>query len=91
MKHPCPDGAHLGSLCGVLQQIRPALDPLDHNGVPPSNDKALVQRVAVQNGRDVAAQQNGRSETLAGLFREGKLKIVCAMHDVASSKVGWCA
>jgi carbonic anhydrase len=85
------DDAKLGSLTGVLQQIRPALTQLDYKGVPSSKDKALVQRVAVQNAKDVAAQLTGRSETLAGLVREGKLKIVYAMHDVASGKVAWYA
>ena len=83
------DDAKLGSLTGVLQQIRPALKQLDYKGVPTSKDKALVQRVAEQNAKDAAAQLTGRSETLAGLVREGKLKIVYAMHDVASGRVSW--
>ena len=83
------DDAKLGSLTGVLQQIRPALVQLDYKGVPSSKDKALVQRVAVQNAKDAAAQLTSRSETMAGLVREGKLKIVYAMHDVATGKVAW--
>ena len=83
------DDAQLGSLTGVLQQIRPALKQLDYKGVPSSKDKALVQRVALQNAKDAAAQLTSRSETMAGLVREGKLKIVYAMHDVATGKVAW--
>ena len=83
------DDAKLGSLTGVLQQIRPALAKLDYKGVPSSKDKALVQRVAEQNAKDAAAQLTSRSDTLAGLVREGKLKIVYAMHDVATGKVAW--
>jgi hypothetical protein len=30
-----------------------------------------------------------RSEAMAGQVREGKLKIVCAMHDLATGKVAW--
>ena len=85
------DDAKLGSLTGVLQQIRPALVQLDYKGVPSSKDKALVQRVAVQNAKDAAAQLTSRSETMAGLVREGKLKIVYAMHDVATGRVHWFA
>jgi len=81
--------AALGSPTGVLQQIRPALTQLDCSGVPSSKDKALVQRVAERNAQDAAAQLTSRSETLAGLVREGKLKIVYAMHDVATGKVAW--
>ena len=83
------DDAKLGSLTGVLQQIRPALTQLDYKGVPSSKDKALVQRVAEQNAKDAAALLTSRSETMAGLVREGKLKIVYAMHDVATGKVAW--
>lgn len=83
------DDAKLGLLTGVLQQIRPSLAKLDYKGVPSSKDKALVQRVAEQNAKDAAAQLTSRSETLAGLVREGKLKIVYAMHDVATGKVSW--
>jgi carbonic anhydrase len=85
------DDARLGSLTGVLQQIRPALTKLDYKGVPSSKDKALVQRVAEQNAKDSAEQLTGRSETMAGLVREGKLKIVYAMHDVATGRVAWFA
>jgi len=83
------DDVKLGSLTGVLQQIRPSLAKLDYKGVPSSKDKALVQRVAERNAQDAAAQLTSRSETLAGLVREGKLKIVYAMHDVATGKVAW--
>ena len=85
------DDAKLGSLTGVLQQIRPALAKLDYKGLPSSKDKALVQRVAEQNAKDAAAQLTGRSETMAQLVREGKLRIVYAMHDVATGRVHWYA
>jgi carbonic anhydrase len=83
------DDAKLGSLSGVLAQIRPSLKQLDYKGVPTSKDKALVQRVAEQNAKDAAAQLASRSETMAGLVRDGKLKIVYAMHDVSTGKVSW--
>lgn len=83
------DDARLGSLTGVLQQIRPSLKALDYKGVPSSKDKALVQRVAERNAKDAAAHLSSRSEALAGLVREGQLKIVYAMHDVATGKVSW--
>jgi carbonic anhydrase len=83
------DDVKLGSLTGVLQQIRPALAQLNYKGVPSSKDKALVQRVAERNANDTAQLLTSRSETMAGLVREGKLKIVYAMHDVATGKVSW--
>ena len=83
------DDAKLGSLTGVLQQIRPSLKALDYKGVPSSKDKALVQRVAERNAKDAAAHLTGRREIMAGLVRDGKLKIVHAMHDLATAKVSW--
>lgn len=83
------DDAKLGSLTAVLQQIRPSLKALDYKGVASSKDKALVQRVAEQNAKDAAAQLSSRSPTMAGLVQEGKLRIVYAMHDVATGKVSW--
>jgi carbonic anhydrase len=83
------DDAKLGSLTGVLAQIRPSLKQLDYKGVPSSKDKALVQRVAEQNAKDAAAQLSSRSPTMAKLVAEGKLKIVHAMHDVATGKIAW--
>jgi carbonic anhydrase len=50
-----------------------------------------VQRVAERNARDAAARLSSRSEAIAGLVREGKLKIVYAMHDVATGRVSWFA
>lgn len=83
------DDARLGSLTGVLAQIRPSLKELNYKGVPSSKDKALVQRLAEQNAKDAAAHLTARSETMAKLVAEGKLRIVYAMHDVATGKVSW--
>lgn len=83
------DDAKLGSLTGVLAQIRPSLAQLDYKGVPSSKDAALVQRVAERNAKDAAAQLSSRSATMAKLVAEGKLKIVHAMHDVSSGKISW--
>jgi carbonic anhydrase len=83
------DDAKLGSLTSVLQQIRPALAKLNYSGVASSKDKALVQRVAEQNAKDAAMQLSQRSETMAALVRDKRLKIVSAMHDVATGRVAW--
>jgi carbonic anhydrase len=52
-------------------------------------DKALVQRVAERNASDGSDPPASRSVTMAALVREGKLKIVHAMHDVATGQVAW--
>jgi hypothetical protein len=45
--------------------------------------------VADQNAKDAASMLTSRSEVMASLVTDGKLKIVCAMHDVTTGKVGW--
>jgi len=50
-----------------------------------------VQLVADQNAKDAAAMLTSRSEVLASLVKERKLKIVSAMHDVNTGAVSWFA
>lgn len=50
-----------------------------------------MQRLAERNAKDADAHLTGHSPTMAGLVREGKLRIVYAMHDVATGKVNWFA
>ena len=82
------DGAQLGHLTGLLARIKPSLQRLDYQGVPSSKDKALVQRVAERNARDAVAQLQ-RAEVLRALVEQGQLKIVAAMHDVATGRIDW--
>lgn len=57
----------IGSLTGLLQQLRPSPKALDHKGVPSAKHKALGQRAAERNAKDVAAHLSGRSERLAAI------------------------
>ncbi|AVO47937.1 carbonic anhydrase [Melaminivora suipulveris] len=84
------DGAQLGHLTGLLARIRPSLQRLDYSGVPSSKDAALVQRVAERNVRDAVAQLE-RAEVLRALIDQGQLKVVGAMHDVATGRIVWLA
>jgi carbonic anhydrase len=54
-----------------------------------SKDKKFVQKVADQNARDSAADLIARSEVMAALVKDHKLKIVSAMHDVSTGAVRW--
>ena len=85
------DGVQLGHLTAALARIQPSLARLKYSGVPSSKDAALVQRVAEQNARDAAAAITARSPVLAALVREGRLKVVAAMHDVATGQIAWYA
>jgi len=82
------DDAKLGHLTGLLAQIRPSLAALKYEGVPSSRDKALVQRVAERNVQDTVAR-TARAPVLAARVQAGQLKVVGAMHDVATGASRW--
>lgn len=83
------DDAKMGNLTATLANIRPALAKLNYAGVPSSKNKELVQKVADQNAKDAAQMIMDKSEVIATLVKEGKLKIVSAMHDISTGKVSW--
>ena len=82
------DDAKLGHLTGLLAQIRPALAGVEYRGVPSSKDKALVQRVAERNVHDNVARV-AAAPVLAARLQAGQLKVVGAMHDVATGVIRW--
>jgi carbonic anhydrase len=85
------DDAKMGNLTATLANIRPSLGKLNYKGVPSSKDKGLVQQLADQNAKDAAKMIMDKSEVIATLVKEGKVKIVSAMHDVGNGKVSWFA
>lgn len=82
------DDARLGHLTGLLAQIRPALEQLHYRGTPSSKDKALVERVAERNVQDAVTRLDA-APVLAALVKAGQLRIVGAMHDVATGRITW--
>jgi carbonic anhydrase len=86
------DDVKLGNLTEMLSNIRPAVQKVaGAAGDATSKNKKFVQSVADQNARDSAASLTARSEVLAALVKDHKLKIVSAMHDVGSGTVHWLA
>ena len=85
------DNVKLGNLTATLANIRPSLEKLNYTGVPSSKNKELVQKVADQNAKDAAAMIMKKSEVIAKLVAEGKVKIVSAMHDLKTGKISWFA
>ena len=83
------DDAKMGNLTATLANIRPSLAKLNYVGVPSSKNKELVQKVADQNAKDAARMIMDKSEVIATLVKEGKLKIVAAMHDISTGTVSW--
>ena len=83
------DNVKLGNLTATLANIRPSLEKLNYTGVPSSTNKELVQKVADQNAKDAAAMIMQKSEVIAKLVAEGKVKIVSAMHDLKTGQISW--
>ncbi|MES2282128.1 MAG: carbonic anhydrase family protein [Pseudomonadota bacterium] len=85
------DNAKMGNLTALLANIRPSLEKLHYTGVPSSKNSTLVQQVADQNAKDAADMIMKKSPVIAELVKEGKVKIVSAMHDVSTGKINWFA
>jgi carbonic anhydrase len=84
------DDVKLGNLTEMLSNIRPSvLKVTGAEGDHTSKNKKFVQTVAEQNARDAAALLTARSDVLAALVKDHKLKIVSAMHDVSTGVVKW--
>jgi carbonic anhydrase len=86
------DDVKLGILTATLANIRPAVQKVVAvQGEHTSKDKKFVQSVADQNAKDAVVVLTSRSEVLAQLVQDQKLKIVSAMHDVSTGAVTWFA
>jgi carbonic anhydrase len=86
------DDVKLGILTATLANLRPAVEKVTSmEGEHTSKDKKFVQSVADRNAKDAAAMLTSRSEVLAVLEKQNKLKIVSAMHDVSTGAVTWFA
>jgi carbonic anhydrase len=84
------DDVRLGNLTEMLSNIRPSVLKLAGvAGDRTSKNKKFVQSVAEQNAKDAAASLTARSDVLAALVTDHKLKIVSAMHDVSTGAVTW--
>jgi carbonic anhydrase len=82
------DGVHLGHLTDTLALLQPALEasqdqPLPHD----SKNAAYVQHVSEENVRLTSRAIVERSPILADLVRQGKLRVVPAMYEVATGRV----
>lgn len=82
------DGVEIGKLTHLLQRIKPAIEA---NGNAPgehtSKNKDFVQQVATTNARLAAQGLQQDSPILRDLVTQGQLRIVAAMHDVATGRI----
>ncbi len=81
------DGAQLGHLTGLLNKIKPAVEATGYGGERTSKNDAFVDAVAKTNVRRTVDAIRQRSEVLAGLEKEGKIKIVGSMYRLVGGRV----
>jgi carbonic anhydrase len=81
------DDAKLGNLTGLLDKIKPAVAATAFEGARSAKNDAFVDAVARTNVLATLADIRRQSEVLAGLEKDGKIKIAGAMYNLVGGKV----
>jgi carbonic anhydrase len=83
------DGAQLGNLTGLLDKIKPAVDATHYEGERTSKNGEFVDEVAKTNVRLTIAAIRERSDVLASLEKDSKIKIVGSMYHLTGGRVAF--
>ena len=81
------DGAKLGNLTQLLDKIKPAVQATEYAGERSSKNYEFVDAVAKTNVRLALQELRRRSEVLAGLEKEGKIKVSGSMYHLTGGRV----
>jgi carbonic anhydrase len=81
------DNVQLGNLTGLLDKIKPAVQATPYAGERTSKNDAFVDEVAKTNVRLTIDQIRHRSDVLAGLEKEGKIKVAGSMYHLVGGRV----
>jgi carbonic anhydrase len=82
------DGAELGNITEMLQNIRPAIASLSgYEGEQTSSNAEFVHLVAENNVRLSMDDIRGRSAILKAMEAEGKIQIIGALYDMNTGTV----
>lgn len=85
------DGAQLGNLTGLLNKIKPAVNATHFEGERTSKNGEFVDAVAKTNVQLTVGAIRERSEVLAGLEKDRKIKIVGSMYQLVGGRVDFFA
>jgi carbonic anhydrase len=85
------DGVKLGNLTGLLDKIKPAVEATQYAGERSSKNNAFVDAVATMNVRLTIDAIRRRSEVLAGLEKDGKIKVAGSMYQLVGGRVEFLA
>lgn len=83
------DDAKLGNLTALLAKIRPAVQATQYEGDRSAKNYGYVDAVARKNVDLTVAEIRRRSPVLAELETSGGIKIVGAMYDLETAKLGF--
>jgi len=75
----------------LLEKIKPAVEATKFDGERSSKNDAFVDAVAATNVRHTIDEIRRRSDVLAGLEKDGKIKIVGSMYQLVGGKVDFYA
>jgi carbonic anhydrase len=81
------DDVELGHLTALLDKIKPAVAATTFTGTRTSKNDAFVDAVAATNVRRTVDDIRTRSTVLAGLEKDGKLKIAASMYHLVGGRV----
>jgi carbonic anhydrase len=81
------DNVQLGNLTGLLAKIKPAIDATQYDGKRTGSNIEFVDKVAGVNVRNTIDDLRKRSEILASMEKDGKIKMVGAMYHLNNGKV----
>lgn len=81
------DNVQLGNLTGLLDVIKPAIAATRYSGERSGKNAAFVDAVATTNVKQTIDTLRSTSPVLADLEKQGKIKIVGSMYDIANGVV----
>lgn len=84
------DGAKLGNITAMLENIKPAVDSLSsYEGDQTSANPEFVHLVAEKNVRMTMDRIRKRSSILSGMEEQGQIKITGALYDMDTGRVAF--
>lgn len=85
------DDVELGHLTAVLDKIKPAIRATTYAGERSSKNGSFVDAVAATNARLTVEEIRARSTVLAGLEKDGKIRMAASMYHLAGGRVEFLA
>lgn len=85
------DDAELGHLTGLLARIKPAVGSTTYTGKRSSKNPGFVDAVARTNVLRTLADIRSQSSVLAGLEKDGKIKLAGSMYHLGDGRVEFFA